>query len=205
MSSSASSGTGGPAGCIELTAAAFNALQFGGTAAAYGATTMPNIAMADPDMLQVEFYGSGAGAGLNGENKGTFNLATGIDSNYSTCARCVRLFEDSADARQFYQQSGTLVVAATSDQLNGTLNGTLTNVTLVEVTIADSTFVSTPVPNGMCLHITSATIAATPPTPPVVPAAWTCDPTYYDDGECDCGCGAFDDLDCANQTLAACK
>ena len=28
------------------------------------------------------------------------------------------------------------------------------------------------------------------------PPAWTCDVVFYDDSECDCGCGAIDDLDC---------
>jgi hypothetical protein len=37
-----------------------------------------------------------------------------------------------------------------------------------------------------------------------VPAGWTCDPTYYADGSCDCGCGAFDDMDCADATVASC-
>jgi len=37
----------------------------------------------------------------------------------------------------------------------------------------------------------------------VVPSAWTCNPAWYSDGDCDCGCGALDPT-CANATLAAC-
>lgn len=37
-----------------------------------------------------------------------------------------------------------------------------------------------------------------------VPAEWTCDRSYYDDGLCDCGCGALD-LDCAAKNdVSAC-
>lgn len=37
----------------------------------------------------------------------------------------------------------------------------------------------------------------------VVPAEWTCLPSYYGDGGCDCGCGAVD-VDCADATRASC-
>ncbi|MFO0747498.1 MAG: fibro-slime domain-containing protein [Myxococcota bacterium] len=39
---------------------------------------------------------------------------------------------------------------------------------------------------------------------PPVPAAWTCDETYYHDGDCDCGCGARD-IDCpVTMTVSLC-
>jgi hypothetical protein len=34
-------------------------------------------------------------------------------------------------------------------------------------------------------------------------ARWTCDPSLFGDGYCDCGCG-IPDPDCANATVAAC-
>lgn len=37
-----------------------------------------------------------------------------------------------------------------------------------------------------------------------VPAAWTCDPTYFADGFCDCGC-AVADPDCADALVATCE
>ena len=162
---------------------------------------MPNLGTAAADSIRIEFYGSTAGPNLDGEAKGTFNLGTGIDNNYATCARCVRVFEDpSIPGKIFFQQSGTMVIDATSDQLNGTLKGTITNLTLVEVTIA-ADFVSTPVPNGACVHITTAALSV---TPPVVPATWACDPSYYGDSACDCGCGVAD-IDCANALIASCE
>jgi hypothetical protein len=40
----------------------------------------------------------------------------------------------------------------------------------------------------------------------VVPAAWTCDPVWYDEvtANCDCGCGVVDP-DCADATVASCQ
>src|SRR5262252_1748971 len=37
-----------------------------------------------------------------------------------------------------------------------------------------------------------------------IPGAWTCDRGFYDDGICDCGCGAVD-LDCRTNAVAACE
>jgi len=157
--------------------------------------------MATADTLQAEFYGPLFGAGLDGDATGTFDLAAGMDNNYGTCSRCIRVFEDSDTGRMFFQQSGTLVIDPASTQLDGTINATLTNVTMIEVTIAPMTYTSTPVPNGACVHVASATIAV---APPVVPAAWTCNPSYYADELCDCGCGVVD-LDCADALVGSCE
>ena len=37
----------------------------------------------------------------------------------------------------------------------------------------------------------------------VVPPGWTCLESYYSDGDCDCGCGAIDDVDCVGVTAPA--
>jgi hypothetical protein len=37
-----------------------------------------------------------------------------------------------------------------------------------------------------------------------VPPEWRCDPSYYGDGLCDCGCGAVDS-DCADATVGSCE
>jgi hypothetical protein len=37
-----------------------------------------------------------------------------------------------------------------------------------------------------------------------VPADWTCDRSFYDDGLCDCGCGSLD-LDCPSDDVTACE
>lgn len=107
----------------------------------------------------------------------------------------MRVFEDATSsgiARQYFQTSGSLTVKTGSDVLNGTVHATLTNVKLVEVTIA-SDFTSTPVPNGACVIINTAP----------VDVVWTCDPSYAGDDSCDCGCGSLD-IDCADATSASC-
>jgi hypothetical protein len=128
---------------------------------------------------------------------GTFDLSAGGDDNYATCSRCVRVVDPSVSGKGFFQQSGTLVVDATSDQLNGLASGTLTNITLIQVNIDPNTFVSTPVPNGACLHLASAAFQIGPPP------GWMCNPSYYGDGDCDCGCGAVDS-DCPDATVGSC-
>ena len=37
-----------------------------------------------------------------------------------------------------------------------------------------------------------------------IPAGWTCDPTYYGDSICDCGCGV-QDSDGADKLVATCQ
>ena len=37
------------------------------------------------------------------------------------------------------------------------------------------------------------------------PPGWNCDPTYYGDALCDCGCGVFDAPDCADLTVGVCE
>ena len=162
--------------------------------------TVPSLGdAATEDDGILEFYGDDPTDGYDGEKTGTFDLSATGDSNYATCSRCVSVYQDEGD-KIFFQKSGTMVVDASSDQLDGHPSGKLTDVTLIEVTIDSSTFTSTPVVGGACLHITSAdfTIAA-----PVVPAGWLCDPDYYGDGSCDCGCGVADS-DCADATVGSC-
>lgn len=153
------------------------------------------------DKLFFEFYGSSVNPSLDGELKGTFDLSAGADGNYATCSRCLFLVEDLSGAnRYFFQKSGSLVLDASSDQLNGTVNATLSDVTLIEVTL-NSMGVSTPVPNGACRHVAAAAVTV---APVVAPAAWSCDPVSYGDGDCDCGCGALD-VDCDDATRAVCE
>lgn len=177
-----------------------------GTVALYRSQTTPNYGGANVDILNAEFYGQGAGAGFDGELSGTFDLSMGTDANYSTCSRCMRAVSDAVGpagtAKQFFQQSGTLTIPAGSNHINGTINATLTDVTLIEVTIDTTTFVSTPVPNGQCVHIASANLVAAQPA--MAPAAWNCTDSFFLDGEfCDCGCGVFDP-DCITSEVAAC-
>ncbi|MFO0552957.1 MAG: hypothetical protein U0271_31505 [Polyangiaceae bacterium] len=185
----------------EITAADFAKLQADGTASVFGATPSPDLgAVGTPDNLTLEFYGPNAGD-FDGDQTGTFDLSMGGDSNYATCSRCVRVTEDGGGAKVYFQTGGTLVVDATSDQLNGTVHGSLSDVTLVEVTIDPNTYESTPVAGGACLHLAAAPVEFVTLPPP---AEWVCDAGFYGDGSfCDCGCGAADP-DCADATVGSC-
>jgi hypothetical protein len=199
-SASTTSGTGGMGACVEITLGALRATSGDGTASAFGSTISPDQGdTTDPDGFSLEFYGSAFDASYDGENTGTFDLSMGGDDNYATCSRCLSVLSDpSSTGKTFFTKSGTLTVDASSMQLTGNLTGTLTDLTLVEVTIDQSTFMSTPVPGGACLHIASATLTGTPP-----PAAWACDWSYYGDGSCDCGCGVKDS-DCKDSMASSC-
>ncbi len=197
-----SSGTGGTGPCTEITLGALSVNTADGTEADYVAPSMPDMGdPTDADMGHVEFYGPDVDPTLNGDATGTFDLSMGGDSNYSTCSRCVLLAVDpSTPGKIFFQQSGSLEIDTGSDQLNGVFTGTLTNATLIEVTIdSNNNFTSTPVPGGACVHIASATLSVASNVPP----GWTCDPSYYGDGSCDCGCGVADP-DCADATVGSC-
>ena len=161
-SSSASTGTGGP-GCAEITVADLKLLHADGSSAMYSSTATPNLGDATvDDKLFLEFYGSGIGPTYDGEKKGTFDLGAAADSNYGTCSRCLSVYQDASGAvKYFFQKSGSLAIDATSDQLNGTVKATITDLTLIEVTL-DSMGSSTPVTGGACRHLATATVLVKP-------------------------------------------
>ena len=88
---------------------------------------------------------------------GTYDLATGLNENYTSCTECTLIYEDLAEdgsgyAKYFYQMEGTLEITEVKE---GTMEskGTLT-AKVVEVTIDGSTYESTPVAGGSKLHLT---------------------------------------------------
>lgn len=149
---------------IEITVGAFTLGAADGAAANYVAPPSPDLGDVEADDFGIELYGSGYDPAFNGEDTGTFDLTMNADDNYETCSRCLLYFEDptSAAGRIFFTQSGTLVIDPSSTQLDGTITATLTDVTLVEVTIDPDTFQSTPVPNGTCLHLATGDISVAP-------------------------------------------
>lgn len=161
----------------------------------------PQIGTAAADYLWLDFYFGGE---YDGESTGTFELGSGAEENYASCSRCVWLGEDvgdSGDAKRYYfAKSGTLAIAADSDQGNGYPDLQLSDVLLTEVTLDSDTHVSTEVSGGRCLHLTSASLVMHR-----APAGWTCADFAYglDDG-CDCGCG-IPDPDCASNSVGVCE
>ncbi len=91
------------------------------------------------------------------------DLSSELAANFRTCEYCtdVALAVGADEQRDFFQQSGTLRVEATSNIYAGVLHATLTDVTLVEVTYDDE-LNTTPVANGACLHITRASVDVVP-------------------------------------------
>jgi hypothetical protein len=203
-SGGSSAGTGGSAGsggsgglpCIEITGLNYSSGAIDQTdpkflTARYDYATSPNVGSAGQSSLSFQFYQA---TDVNGAATGTFELGTGIDSNYSTCARCLRGSSDSG-TKDYFATSGAMVIDSTSRQMDGVVDLSISDVTLVEVTIDDKTFVSEPVLGGRCLHIAAADVRAN--------VGWTCNQEYYWDAACECGCGVPDPV-CASPYPAAC-
>jgi hypothetical protein len=196
VSGGGGTGGGGTGGCVEITALTYTEGNLDHSDptfmnTVYRHTTSPNVGTA-PGIVDFEFY---QGTAVDGAAVGTFTLGgeTGIDSNYETCARCLHGYSDG-DTVQYFATAGTMVIDSASDQLNGYVNLSITDVTMREVTI-DGNFHSTVVEGGRCMHVTYLDIVAR--------LGWTCDQDFYGDTECDCGCGV-PDIDCATNYGGAC-
>jgi hypothetical protein len=155
------------------------------------------LAFADLDYVKMEFYDGG---GFNGGSVGTFDLGTAEEAQYQTCARCLFVHQNDTQGnlKLFFQESGALIVQSSSDQMNGTIDVQLQDVTLIEVTVEDATALSTPVENGDCVHIEQATLTWTMSEP-----TWSCYPSWQGDAYCDCGC-LVQDEDCSAPTSDVC-
>lgn len=109
--------------------------------------TTPALGGNAGDFLRLEFYAS---------DTGTFDLGSGNNANYSSCVQCVLAYVDEGSGPFFFQTAGSLLV--NGDPTNSVLDAEISDVTLVEVTIDPITYASTPVPDGLCLHILSASL-----------------------------------------------
>ena len=148
--------------------------------------------------MSFEFY-----SGIEPSLVGSFDLTAGNQNNYMTCATCVRVVTVDGMGtivKQYFQDGGTLTLSA--DPITSKhMKGTISNLSLIEVTVDSMTFTSTPVTGGVCLSLGTMTLDAGP-----APLAWTCPATAYEDGTtCDCACGAHDpDCDLAAAPVAGC-
>ena len=169
-----SAGAGGESGrtndCIEITRGevAFTDLGNAPDAAIYAfhadaVHKKQPLGDADTvDYLEVQFYASTFNPIDNGEATGSFELGTGIDANFETCARCLLIDEDVPGQGKpkalYFATEGTMMVADTSAQMTGAPNLTLSKVTFREVLIDDVTNESTLVPDGRCVYLESAAL-----------------------------------------------
>jgi Low-density lipoprotein receptor domain class A len=181
-------GGSGPAGCTALTLDAFGQAQVELSYAVYVASFTPNLVTAAADNFRVAIQGPP----YDGDRTGTFDLTQNGDDNYRTCARCLLVYADGGQ-KIFYPSQGTLEIAPGSKALGGTINATITNLELVEVTIADD-LTSTPVPDGACLTVASAAVQVE--APPC--GGFECNNGYCvanSDYECDAASDCPDDSD----------
>jgi hypothetical protein len=195
-------GTAGSPPCTPITIGGVAIdLSYAPDIASYGADVSPELGNGNPDLLVLSYFATYDGVPAGGDETGTFELGTGIDENYETCARCLHLQVDS-DTKFYFASAGTLTLDSDSKQMYGYPQGTLRNVTLREATYDAGNFHSTFVPGGACYTVANADFMVDfqPPAP-----GWICEASYYhDNSDCDCGCGA-PDPDCANTTYAACE
>jgi hypothetical protein len=150
----------------------------------------------NPAVYQIAFY-----SGIDDPLTGTFDLTQGNQANYETCSVCVRVltYDDTGTiVKRFYQNGGSLTLNQ-NPFTTKTLDATITNLSLEEVTI-DSSAHSDPVPGGTCLTYNGASWMHD-----FVPNAWTCQHGQYGSGgNCTCNCG-IQDPDCeVDHTLEGC-
>lgn len=83
------------------------------------------------------------------------HVLTGPDLNYGTCGLCLRLLTypngEEESLRHYYVTGGTITVS----EVEGGMTGTASNLTFEEVTLNETTFYTTPVPDGCETSITS--------------------------------------------------
>ncbi len=116
---------------------------------------------------------------------GTFQLGTGADENFGTCARCVWIRGDSPE-RGWFATEGTLVSA--TNPFSRRVDFEVTGLKLVEVAIDPLTRTSAPLRGGSCIEVKDFEGSGVFP-----PSTWRCDDEAFRDGaSCDCECGAWD-------------
>ncbi|MBN2693581.1 PPC domain-containing protein, partial [bacterium] len=90
------------------------------------------------------------------ETVGTYDLASEINSNYETCEQCVVLYNfiDESNAQTYFQSEGGISVLE-GDPTTAQSSAEIVSTKLIEVTIDDDN-ISTPVQNGGCYQIETA-------------------------------------------------
>ena len=137
------------------------------------------------DLVSLEFYSSATGL---------VDLASAANANYQSCEQCVLALADydpgsGAYAGVYFQTGGTLAVHTGTPPGSATFRATLTNLSLAEVTIDTTSYLSTPVPGGGCYDLSgTATVAATPATCTPFCGDHVCGPDGCG-GVCGGGCG----------------
>ena len=116
-------------------------------------TSLGLSAVGQADFVQIELYQDATG---------TFDLASAVNRNYSTCKQCVRLVLDGR--RELFQRQGQLVVGNASvplgePALDGFVDLRSSGIVLEEVVI-DEEFSSMALPGGACVELLDGAIAS---------------------------------------------
>jgi hypothetical protein len=87
---------------------------------------------------------------------GSFKLGTGDDASFWSCAQCllVNIPDGTTSGMNFFAMGGTLDISSSSQPFFGTMDATLSDVTLVQV---DASY--EPIDSGQCLHLPSASMS----------------------------------------------
>ncbi len=113
--------------------------------------------------IGIEGYGTSQLQGVEAD------LSTTTNANYATCQHCVIVYRNCTFSATgttcadgpYFQRAGNARFGNFATTTGGNFGGVFTDVTLERVNIDESTAVSTPVPGGSCLHLTSVNLAGT--------------------------------------------
>lgn len=138
--------------CTEITLSALTSTPE--DAPVYKGILTENVAGSDTDdRFQIVFSGY--------QDAGTFDLSTGNNANFSTCEQCVLLYADAStdsETATYFQKSGTLTIEELVKDGYGGMSekskGKAEDIILVEVSFEG--IVSTPVKDGGCFKISTA-------------------------------------------------
>lgn len=126
---------------------------------------------------------------------GTFTLGQSDWASEAVCPHCLAVTQDGETSH--FAIEGQVTVATGSTPQNGRFQAYLEGVRLQELEFDRETGASIFVRDGACLSITDVAVSAAQ-----IPG-WHCPSGFYQDGECDCGCGLFDP-DCGEATVESC-
>jgi hypothetical protein len=182
--------------CTEIEFGTVDTITFGEGFGVWFADVPTDLGDGGAPIVRMEFLHN-----ANGDTPvpGVNSLTDPPNDNYATCTTCFLVVSPNADGseQRFFLQNGGSIDLADDPAVSHNLDGTLSGLTLQEVTIDFDTFESTPVPDGECLELTGADLELLHND---VPNAWTCDDAAFEDGvTCDCACGGgvLADPDCS--------
>ena len=137
-------GSPGTTGCVEITPAGPWSGPFGSDMVGYSTPVTVNLGTTTTDTLALY---------VTKDDTGTFDLSADTDMRGGFAHGFYLDIQDGSDSPpEFFQASGTLQISADSTPLEGTIDATATDVTLVQVQYG------APLPGGACVHFASTTI-----------------------------------------------